>query len=127
MHADVYGDFDAYFQQLTSDNIRNPWFDEYVDLNADFILDSYTPYVILAVDAILLGIHEAIMERCGSASLCGSFTNDANKWAFIHDKIRNIEIQNTLSFDGETGDQLDGYVTIHRRYPSGVQRVRKTK
>ena len=68
-------------------------------------MDTYAPYTIKAVDAILLGFEKARASQCsGTDIVCNSFLNDPDKWSVIHDKIREVRVNGELQFDVDTGN-----------------------
>ena len=107
-------DFENYFDTLSNDAMRNPWFSEFEELRLPFVLDAHIAYVIQAVDSALFGIHEALIDSCnGQSTLCDSFMSDVNKWQLVHDKIRTVD-QDRVQFNSVTGDQDIGVLRVYR-------------
>ena len=125
-------DFRYDFNKLKPEtNTYNPWFKEYWQQRFDcylpgeprnryrtecdtstqslegFSLDTYVPYTIRAVDAVLKGIEAARYTQCpGTRALCSGFINNDARWGIIQKEIANVDISGRIKFDKDTGDSL---------------------
>lgn len=129
---DVVDDFLDKFKILTPDTYNyNPWLQQYweekfecyfpgssstntaeecnVNINSleDTTVDTYVPFAIKAVDALLAGIEDARATSCSQTQgLCSDFLDTGDtKWALLQDKILNVDILG-VGFNEETGDSV---------------------
>lgn len=122
-------EFRLYYGNLKPENNKhNPWFNEYwqekfncylpgeprvypvpceTDKQSlyDFSMDTYVPYTIMAVDAIIKGVDLARATQCPYADkLCSGFINSDAKWDLLRNKILQVQMPSVVQFNQTTGD-----------------------